>query len=598
MSQRYTVLASLFALTAVGTFAQGDTCTTAQAITGSGAYLANGPSTGYAGPSGCGPGSNGDCYVYTPTFTGMVEISSCDPLNYSDDTVLKFLIGGCGSLACVAYNDDVMGGCSFYNFASYLQVNVVAGQSYYIVWTDPFDSGPFYWHLNECVGSVRGETYRDQNNNGTRDSLELYQNTMLEVNPGAAVHSSAGDPYTFCSDSGSYIITVPNPPLYHNTVPTSRSYTVTTPGTLITGMDFAFQPIPGIYDGTVNIWGWSPWIGNNTNLHLSYCNIGTELFDGSVSVTLDPAISFVSSAPPQDSVVGQMVYWSFANLAPGACASINFTIHTDSTTAPGDTIINCADLNINHLDVSITDNHDCLTGHATTSCDPNNKLVDTEVVTPTEVADQRMLEYTIHFQNTGTAPAVNIIVRDTVDADLDLTTFEMVGATHAYTVSINSNVITWTFAGIMLPDSTTDELNSHGGIHFKMAPKPGSIPGTEFNNTADIYFDFNAPVITNTTSTIVALSTDVAGSVGNAEGVIYPNPNTGICDLRWTSATMHDVRLQVIDAMGRTIMESAIGTLAKGARLPIDLRGVADGGYHVRIISSERIAVLPVRIVR
>lgn len=596
MKRFYSLLtASLFAL---GLAAQGDTCTTAQAITGTGTYLANGPASGSGGPSGCGPGSNGDWYVYTPSFTGAVEISSCDPMNYSDDTVLKFLSGSCGSLTCEAYNDDVIGGCPSYQFASYLQVNVVAGQSYYIVWADPFDQGPFYWHLNECVGSVRGETWRDQNGNGLRDSIELYQPVMLEVNPGGMLHSSAGDPYTFCTDSGSYTITVPNPPLYHNVSPASQSYTVTTPGTLITGMDFAFQPVPGIYDGSVNIWGWNPWIGNTTSLNITYCNIGTEIFTGYVALDLNASQNYVASTPAADSTVGQMIYWGFANMMPGACATISVQVLTDSTVAGGDTLINCVDLWIDHLDVAMADNEDCHTGVATTSFDPNEKLVDTPEISEADVADGRLLEYTINFQNTGTAPAVNIVVRDTVETDLDLSTFTMVGATHPYTLSIASNAITWTFAGIMLPDSTTDEPNSHGGIHFKMAPKAGSLPGTEFANRADIYFDFNAPVLTNTTSTIVALSTAIAAQSADAAAQVYPSPNDGAMTMRWNGAPAQQAVVSVLDALGRSVLDQRIGSLPKGFLLPLDLRHLSAGRYLVRVITEAQQAVVPVQIVR
>ena len=56
--------------------------------------------------------------------------------------------------------------------------------------------------------------------------------------------------------------------------------------------------------------------------------------------------------------------------------------------------------------------------------DPNEKEVDDVTLTPGELAAGKYLEYTIHFQNTGNAPASFIRVIDTLSANLDASTFE------------------------------------------------------------------------------------------------------------------------------------------------------------------------------
>ena len=114
---------------------------------------------------------------------------------------------------------------------------------------------------------------------------------------------------------------------------------------------------------------------------------------------------------------------------------------------------------------------------ATTSFDPNEMLVDATTITPTEVTVGKALGYTVHFQNTGSAPAVNVVVRDTLDTDLDLSTFQMVGATHPYVLTIDDRVATWTFNNIMLPDSSTDAEASRGGLHFRCALRQNVVPG-------------------------------------------------------------------------------------------------------------------------
>jgi uncharacterized repeat protein (TIGR01451 family) len=107
--------------------------------------------------------------------------------------------------------------------------------------------------------------------------------------------------------------------------------------------------------------------------------------------------------------------------------------------------------------------------------------------------------YTIHFQNTGNAPAFNIRLRDTLDANLDINSFEVRGYSHPAQISLNGNILTVRFNNIMLPDSTTDYEGSMGYFQYRLKPLPNLPNGTQIENTAYIYFDYNAPIVTNTT---------------------------------------------------------------------------------------------------
>ena len=99
-----------------------------------------------------------------------------------------------------------------------------------------------------------------------RDAGEAHVNTMLQIEPGGHYAYSSQDPYSFCGEMGNFTITVPNPPLYHTGRPCHAELYHRRTGEQVTGMDFALQPIPGIYDAGVDLWGWNPWIGNNTTL--------------------------------------------------------------------------------------------------------------------------------------------------------------------------------------------------------------------------------------------------------------------------------------------------------------------------------------------
>ncbi|MEZ4758859.1 MAG: hypothetical protein R2810_03590 [Flavobacteriales bacterium] len=47
----------------------------------------------------------------------------------------------------------------------------------------------------------------------------------------------------------------------------------------------------------------------------------------------------------------------------------------------------------------------------------------------------------------------------------------------------------------VLPDSTSNEPDSHGFVRFSLAPDPGLLNGAPVRQLTNIYFDYNAPVI-------------------------------------------------------------------------------------------------------
>jgi len=166
------------------------------------------------------------------------------------------------------------------------------------------------------------------------------------------------------------------------------------------------------------------------------------------------------------------------------------------------------------------------------------------------------LDYTIRFQNTGTDTAFTVIIRDTLSANLDITTLYLTGASHPYTFQIiGSNVLEWTFPNILLPDSNVNEPLSHGFVSFHIQQTDGNTPGTEIRNRAGIYFDFNPPVITNTTlNTIVedykTLFTFIQSLESKLQLGIYPNPSNGTFNLDFAAKPNANYEFVMYDLAG------------------------------------------------
>lgn len=88
--------------------------------------------------------ANAEWYIYTPTSDFTIEISTQLPQNAGLDTEVSLLSGTCGSLVCLAGNDDYGG-----NYLSFLSYAVTAGQTYYIVWDNRWSSRGFDFTLTE-----------------------------------------------------------------------------------------------------------------------------------------------------------------------------------------------------------------------------------------------------------------------------------------------------------------------------------------------------------------------------------------------------------------------------------------------------------------
>ena len=138
---------------------------------------------------------------------------------------------------------------------------------------------------------------------------------------------------------------------------------------------------------------------------------------------------------------------------------------------------------------------------------------------------EQSLTYLIRFQNTGTAEAIDIHIMDTISQYLDLNSFEFLGSSHPCQVYFHGRSVKFDFPGINLPDSTSNEPESHGFVLYRIRQDQSNVVGNVITNTAYIFFDFNEAVITNTTwDEIVEPSTNSLLDLNDGTILAYPNP--------------------------------------------------------------------------
>jgi uncharacterized repeat protein (TIGR01451 family) len=180
---------------------------------------------------------------------------------------------------------------------------------------------------------------------------------------------------------------------------------------------------------------------------------------------------------------------------------------------------------------------DIYCGIVTGSYDPNDKTgFPLGINESNDILPNQQIEYLIRFQNTGTDTAFTVVIRDTLSPDFDIFSVQSGVASHPYEFTISdSHAMEWTFNDILLVDSFTNEPGSHGFIKFTVNQMPDLAEETILENTAAIYFDFNDPIITNTSQHTISyflsdfITTDIEEIQNNefaASINIYPNPTS------------------------------------------------------------------------
>lgn len=285
------------------------------------------------------------------------------------------------------------------------------------------------------------------------------------------------------------------------------------------------------------------------HLYLNICNYGCS-DTSDVSVSLQMPGNFVpnTSGLTNPVVAGNVLTFDILGLSDCQYIHIPFTFPGN---IPAGTPY-CFQVALsNPSDSYLGNNLDTICGVILNSYDPNEKLVDQPLnIDPNQVEE---FEYVIHFQNDGNFDAMDVVIQDTIDANLDLSTFKYVGSKHGVATSIDpsTRIVTFSFNDINLGQSAVDLDASQGFVIYSISEVAGLQEGSVIENTAYIYFDFNPAIVTNTTYNINQLPLGLNET--KTEFVsLYPNPAQD--KIQFRGATVHQVL--IYDLTGKVILES------------------------------------------
>ncbi len=338
----------------------------------------------------------------------------------------------------------------------------------------------------------------------------------------------------------------------------------------------------------------TPWIGYYQN-STAYVKINWGNYGPSAAGNYTMTMSFpagvtvnASSIANGGTVSGNTITW---NLSSASSFFSNYDVITFNV--PGGLTSGTAHYFTSTIaptsgtDCSTVNNAGSLLQLVGNSYDPNDKVVqrpdfaiqffgnDTQYIA---AEMQENLTYTIRFQNTGTAPAQNIYIIDTLDADLDWSSFTLIQASHnMQVVNLGNGIMRFEFPNIWLADSTTNEPASHGQLVYRILENATNTYGTEIENTAYIYFDWNDPIITNTTYNFNNWIEGIAE--GNNQNIhVYPNPASESV----TISCEGDFDYQLVDLSGR-IISSGSATDSES----IFISNAAAGIYQLNVQSNQ-----------
>ena len=228
--------------------------------------------------------------------------------------------------------------------------------------------------------------------------------------------------------------------------------------------------------------------------------------------------------------------------------------------------------------------------------DPNDKIgYPIGQTSENYIQANQQLQYVIRFQNVGTDTAFTVVVLDTLDLDLNIFTVAPGVSSHSYDFRMyGPRVLEWTFENIQLPDSTTNPEGSNGYLTFHVDQVPDLAPGTVINNDADIYFDYELPITTNTTvhkifegfvdvlDPTVSIENYIAGEVI----VIYPNPTTNLITIQ--SESVLNNKFKIYDQQGREVMNGKL----TGNNTEVSLGKLSRGTYTIQVEGNYKPAVI------
>jgi Leucine-rich repeat (LRR) protein len=438
--------------------------------------------------------------------------------------------------------------------------------------------------------TIQGNNRIDSNKNGCDASDLPASNIKFNISDGnktgTLITNDSGN-YSIKVKEGTYnIIPILENANYFSISPTSLNVTFPTDATPFI-QDFCITPVAIYNDLEITLIPLEvARPGFDTKYKLIYKNKGNVVQSGTVNLSFDDAVlDVVVSNPIVSSQNTNSLSWNFSDLKPFETREITFTLNVNSpmetpAVNSGTVLHYTATVNSVDSDEYPIDNMFVLNHTVVGSLDPNDKTcLEGNIITPSLIGEY--VHYLIRFENTGNYAAQNIVVKDMIDlSKFDISTLVPTDASHSYITKISEgNKVEFIFENVNLP---FDDANNDGYIAFKIKTKSTLKVGDSFDNEANIYFDYNFPVLTNKASSKFGTTLGTQDFEFSNYFKVYPIPTDEVLNI----SAIQNVEIQsiaVYDILGQLVI--ALPNLKDTSK--IDVSNLSSGNYFIKIKSDK-----------
>lgn len=489
--------------------------------------------------------------------------------------------------------------------------NAIAGE-YYVVLITNFNGSSGFIKLVQtnagepnagataCADKIQLVAFLDSNNNGVKDVSEgnfTYGSFTSQKNNAGAVSylsnplgaQSIYDDNPANTYDFNYEINPEYAPYYAETATNFNDVSIA----VGSGTQVLYFPITSTQpysDVDVSIVSTGlPRPGFEHTHKIVYRNLGSDVASGSITYTKDNANVVISEIlPAATTTLPSGFTYDFTNLQPGEVRFVNVKMAVAQIPIVnlGDLLTSSVSVSPAGSDINTLNNTFATSQIVVASYDPNDKNEARGATIAIGNFDQEdYLFYTIRFQNTGTASADTVQIEDTLESDFNFASVRMVSASHNYTMERVNNKLVWTFRNINLPGMFQNDLLSQGYVTFKIKLNAGFAVGDVIENTAQIYFDTNPAIVTNTFQTTFTPNLSV-GTFDLNNLVVYPNPAKEIVNIQLKNSSETLKMITIYDMIGKTIKNVAGNG---GQQSTIDVSNLSTGMYMIEITTDSNL---------
>ncbi|WP_420574243.1 DUF7619 domain-containing protein [Kordia sp.] len=438
--------------------------------------------------------------------------------------------------------------------------------------------------------TVSGETKFDSDSNGCDINDEIYPNMSFSITNGTETGiftANTSGNYAIPLQEGIHTITpqIENPS-YFSVSPTSIT------------VDFPTDTSPNIQDFCITSNGNFNDLevtivpleearpGFDTDYKIIYRNKGTTTLSGAVSLNFeDDYMNVISTNPMAVAQNTGNLSWNYTNLAPLESRSILYTMNLNTPTDAnyplngGDHLDFTANITPTTSDETPTDNTLNFVQTVVNSFDPNDKTcLEGNTITEDKVGEY--VHYLIRFENTGTASAINVVVTDDIDAaSYDVNTLSVIDGSHEFITRVDGQKVEFIFENIDLP---FDDATNDGYVLFKIKTKTTLALNDTFMNKAEIFFDYNAPIITNDETTMIVEPLSVGEVSLDTSIEAFPKPTSDMLFITGENAIK---TIDVFDLQGKLILSKKL--IGNQIDTNISVKTLSKGLYILKVTSDK-----------